>query len=175
MTLVFGWMSFSRAATSWSQPLSKVRRHSLTCAPVLRASSRSRSSLMVRDSASELESRYLAVNSYLPKYCSIRKGLICMRRSLASGRGSVQRQFDTSWLRLRSEASQQVQIGWLAGYDTGIEVPNTTRCPEGPSMAHRFTIGVEEEFQIIDPATCELRSHVSQIVSEVSADIAEQG
>jgi carboxylate-amine ligase len=41
-------------------------------------------------------------------------------------------------------------------------------------MAHRFTIGVEEEFQIIDPATCELRSHVSQIVSEVSADIAEQ-
>jgi carboxylate-amine ligase len=41
-------------------------------------------------------------------------------------------------------------------------------------MAHRFTIGVEEEFQIIDPATCELRSHVSQIVSEVSPDIAEQ-
>src|SRR5947199_9501411 len=41
-------------------------------------------------------------------------------------------------------------------------------------MAHRFTIGVEEEFQIIDPATCELRSHVSQIVSAVSADIAEQ-
>src|SRR5437899_6622496 len=52
--------------------------------------------------------------------------------------------------------------------------PTGTSCPEGPSMAHRFTIGVEEEFQIIDPATCELRSHVSQIVSEVSADIAEQ-
>ena len=31
-------------------------------------------------------------------------------------------------------------------------------------MAHRFTIGVEEEFQIIDPATCELRSHVMQLV-----------
>jgi len=41
-------------------------------------------------------------------------------------------------------------------------------------MAHRFTIGVEEEFQIIDPATCELRSHVSQIVSAASPDIAEQ-
>ena len=41
-------------------------------------------------------------------------------------------------------------------------------------MAHRFTIGVEEEFQIIDPATCELRSHVLQLVSEASPDIIEQ-
>src|SRR5258708_303657 len=41
-------------------------------------------------------------------------------------------------------------------------------------MAHRFTIGVEEEFQIIDPATCELRSHVMQLVSAASADIVEQ-
>jgi len=41
-------------------------------------------------------------------------------------------------------------------------------------MAHRFTIGVEEEFQIIDPATCELRSHVSQLVSKASPDIVEQ-
>src|SRR5207253_6365104 len=46
--------------------------------------------------------------------------------------------------------------------------------PEGHPMAHRFTIGVEEEFQIIDPATCELRSHVSQLVSAASPDIAEQ-
>src|SRR5260370_24459794 len=46
--------------------------------------------------------------------------------------------------------------------------------PEGHSMAHRFTIGVEEEFQIIDPGTCELRSHVSQLVSAASPDIAEQ-
>ena len=41
-------------------------------------------------------------------------------------------------------------------------------------MAHRFTIGVEEEFQIIDPATGELRSHVMQLVSAASADIVEQ-
>lgn len=41
-------------------------------------------------------------------------------------------------------------------------------------MAHRFTIGVEEEFQIIDPATCELRSHVMQIVSAASPDILDQ-
>jgi carboxylate-amine ligase len=33
-------------------------------------------------------------------------------------------------------------------------------------MAHRFTIGVEEEFQIIDPDTLELRSHVIQLLSQ---------
>jgi len=41
-------------------------------------------------------------------------------------------------------------------------------------MAHRFTIGVEEEFQIIDPATCDLRSHVKQIINEISPSILEQ-
>jgi carboxylate-amine ligase len=41
-------------------------------------------------------------------------------------------------------------------------------------MAHRFTIGVEEEFQIIDPSTCELRSHVMQLVSSASPDILDQ-
>ncbi len=35
-------------------------------------------------------------------------------------------------------------------------------------MAHRFTIGVEEEFQIIDPRTCELRSHVSELIAASS-------
>src|SRR5271168_3780322 len=46
--------------------------------------------------------------------------------------------------------------------------------PEGQPMAHRFTIGVEEEFQIIDPDTCALRSHVMQLVSAASPSIAEQ-
>ena len=32
-------------------------------------------------------------------------------------------------------------------------------------MAHTFTIGVEEEFQIVDPATWELRSHVSHFMA----------
>jgi glutamate---cysteine ligase / carboxylate-amine ligase len=41
-------------------------------------------------------------------------------------------------------------------------------------MAHRFTIGVEEEFQIIDPSTCALRSHVMQLVSAASPSIVEQ-
>jgi glutamate---cysteine ligase / carboxylate-amine ligase len=36
-------------------------------------------------------------------------------------------------------------------------------------MAHRFTIGVEEEFQIIDPETLELRSHVIQLLSSAAA------
>ena len=36
-------------------------------------------------------------------------------------------------------------------------------------MAHRFTIGVEEEFQIIDPDTLELRSHVVQLISSAAA------
>src|ERR687883_6056 len=34
-------------------------------------------------------------------------------------------------------------------------------------MAHRFTLGVEEEFQIVDPETWELRSHVSELMNEV--------
>src|SRR5437667_9701571 len=56
----------------------------------------------------------------------------------------------------------------------GSKSPARPSDPEGQSMAHRFTIGVEEEFQIIDPATCELRSLVSQLVSAASPDIAEQ-
>src|SRR5260370_3366554 len=52
--------------------------------------------------------------------------------------------------------------------------PTRRSDPEGHPMAHRFTIGVEEEFQIIDPPTCELRSHVSPLVSAASPDIAEQ-
>src|SRR5438270_13678889 len=56
----------------------------------------------------------------------------------------------------------------------GSKSPARPSDPEGHSMAHRFTIGVEEEFQIIDPATCELRSHVSQLISQASPDIAEQ-
>src|SRR5260370_7449305 len=32
-------------------------------------------------------------------------------------------------------------------------------------MPHMFTVGVEEEFQIVDPVTWELRSHVSQLLA----------
>jgi len=44
-----------------------------------------RISWMVWDSASEEESRYLAANSYLPMYSSMRKGEICMRVSVPRG------------------------------------------------------------------------------------------
>ncbi len=40
-------------------------------------------------------------------------------------------------------------------------------------MTHRFTIGVEEEFQIVYPVTCELRSHVSELVA-ATAHLDEQ-
>src|SRR5450755_960565 len=50
--------------------------------------SKARRSAMVRDSASEDERRYLAVNSYLPRYCSMRKGAICMGEVCQDGGGS---------------------------------------------------------------------------------------
>jgi glutamate---cysteine ligase / carboxylate-amine ligase len=41
-------------------------------------------------------------------------------------------------------------------------------------MPHRFTIGVEEEFQIIDPATCELKSHVSELMAASSPRFGDE-
>ena len=34
------------------------------------------------------------------------------------------------------------------------------------SMFEQFTLGIEEEFQIVDPQTRELGSHVSEILDE---------
>jgi carboxylate-amine ligase len=41
-------------------------------------------------------------------------------------------------------------------------------------MAHRFTLGVEEEFQIVDPITWELRSHVSQLLESGARSLGDQ-
>jgi carboxylate-amine ligase len=41
-------------------------------------------------------------------------------------------------------------------------------------MSHRFTIGVEEEFQIIDPVTWGLRSHVTQLLASGSPSLGDQ-
>jgi len=41
-------------------------------------------------------------------------------------------------------------------------------------MAHQFTVGVEEEFQIVDPATWELRSHVSELLEAGAASLGDQ-
>src|SRR3954468_24045838 len=41
-------------------------------------------------------------------------------------------------------------------------------------MAHAFTIGVEEEFQIVDPDTWELRSHVSELLASGAPPLGDQ-
>jgi carboxylate-amine ligase len=41
-------------------------------------------------------------------------------------------------------------------------------------MAHRFTIGVEEEHQIVDPVTGELRSHISQLIAASAPALGDQ-
>ncbi len=40
-------------------------------------------------------------------------------------------------------------------------------------MDHAFTVGVEEEFQIVDPATWELRSHVSELLASSAPAFGE--
>jgi glutamate---cysteine ligase / carboxylate-amine ligase len=41
-------------------------------------------------------------------------------------------------------------------------------------MDHRFTLGVEEEFQIVDPDSGELRSHVSELMEASTPSLGEQ-
>ena len=41
-------------------------------------------------------------------------------------------------------------------------------------MFKQFTLGIEEEFQIVDPHTRELRSHVSEILEEGRMLLGEQ-
>jgi carboxylate-amine ligase len=41
-------------------------------------------------------------------------------------------------------------------------------------MDHAFTVGVEEEFQIVDPATWELRSHVSELLASSAPTFGDQ-
>src|SRR5574338_1167238 len=41
-------------------------------------------------------------------------------------------------------------------------------------MFEQFTLGIEEEFQIVDPSTRELKSHVSEILDEGKLLLGEQ-
>ena len=41
-------------------------------------------------------------------------------------------------------------------------------------LMFRFTLGVEEEFQIVDPDSCELRSHVSELLASSEASLGDQ-
>src|SRR3954470_9934767 len=48
-------------------------------------------------------------------------------------------------------------------------------CPAGVAMnAPSLTIGIEEEYQIIDPATGELKSYITQILDEGKLTLHEQ-
>ena len=42
------------------------------------------------------------------------------------------------------------------------------------SLFEQFTLGIEEEFQVVDPDTRELRSHVSEILEEGRMLLGEQ-
>jgi carboxylate-amine ligase len=41
-------------------------------------------------------------------------------------------------------------------------------------VAHAFTVGVEEEFQIVDPGSWELRSHVSELLASGASALGDQ-
>src|ERR1700737_4186802 len=58
-----------------------------------------------------------------------------------------------------------------------MEGPNVSRpcCQEEPNMkAPSLTIGIEEEYQIVDPQTRELRSYITQILEEGRLILREQ-
>jgi carboxylate-amine ligase len=42
------------------------------------------------------------------------------------------------------------------------------------AMSQAFTVGVEEEFQIVDPETWELRSHVSELLASGASSLGDQ-
>lgn len=41
-------------------------------------------------------------------------------------------------------------------------------------MPHRFMLGVEEEFQIVDPQTWDLKSHVAEFISPGTTTLGNQ-
>src|SRR5439155_12103841 len=43
-----------------------------------------------------------------------------------------------------------------------------------PAVSHAFTLGVEEEFQIVDPETWQLQSHVSELLASSAATFGDQ-
>ena len=43
-----------------------------------------------------------------------------------------------------------------------------------PAVSHAFTLGVEEEFQIVDPHTWELQSHVSELLASSAPSLGDQ-
>src|SRR5215510_4370301 len=52
--------------------------------------------------------------------------------------------------------------------------PELKKTPKRHSPDHVFTLGIEEELQIIDPETRELRSHIQQILADGKIILKEQ-
>ena len=57
--------------------------------------------------------------------------------------------------------------------DAGNRSHRRLASPADP-MEHAFTVGVEEEFQIVDPETWELRSHVSELLASSAPAFGDQ-
>src|ERR1044072_1379718 len=53
-----------------------------------------------------------------------------------------------------------------ARLENDLQVLELVNRPERGEMFDQFTLGIEEEFQIVDPQTRELRSHVAEILEE---------
>src|ERR671912_1250639 len=88
-----------------------------------------------------------------------------VRRALRPGAHTV-RSSRLEQLRL-SKGHQPFTVSFTPGRGSGCP-------PRFRSMSHRFTIGVEEEFQIVDPSTWALRSHVSELLATGSASLGDQ-
>jgi len=43
-----------------------------------------------------------------------------------------------------------------------------------PATNHTFTLGIEEEFQVIDPETRQLRSHIQEMFAEGEKRLKEE-
>src|ERR1700722_15397536 len=103
----------------------------------------------------------------------------CLASKHCSDEGVFIRDFAASKLKRRFRASPR-RMTFFAfhvippdfAYDS-LRNPRVS-ARKRPSMNHRFTIGVEEEFQIVDPTTGELRSHVTELVAATSSGLGEQ-
>ena len=71
--------------------------------------------------------------------------------------------------RIESVKTPKSCVPILGETSASTDLRSRQRVPSGRNPAHQdhiFTLGIEEEFQIIDPKTRELRSHIQQILAD---------
>src|SRR5205085_5780284 len=61
----------------------------------------------------------------------------------------------------------------VASHDSA-EFLRDSNCQPMPATNHTFTLGIEEEFAIVDPETRELRSHIQEILEGGKVLLKEQ-